>query len=78
MAGRPELPRELIHVFDQFYWVPSLLWSDRPHGTGQGIGSFLSVHEGMHGFSSSVPLVSGRVLTNEFGCSRARPSDMIF
>ncbi len=37
------------------------------HGTGHGVGSFLNVHEGLHGFSSSVPLTRGHVLTNEPG-----------
>jgi len=37
------------------------------HGTGHGLGSFLNVHEGPHGFSSSVPLAPGNVITNEPG-----------
>ncbi|EAU90984.2 aminopeptidase-P [Coprinopsis cinerea okayama7 len=37
------------------------------HGTGHGFGSFLTVHEGPHSFSSSVPLVPGHVITNEPG-----------
>ncbi|KIJ99845.1 hypothetical protein K443DRAFT_101521 [Laccaria amethystina LaAM-08-1] len=37
------------------------------HGTGHGFGSFLTVHEGPQGFSSSVPLVAGHVITNEPG-----------
>lgn len=37
------------------------------HGTGHGFGSFLNVHEGPHGFNSSVPLVPGHVITNEPG-----------
>ncbi|KAH7928918.1 Creatinase/aminopeptidase [Leucogyrophana mollusca] len=46
------------------------LWKDGlnyMHGTGHGFGSFLNVHEGPHGFSSSVPLVPGHVITNEPG-----------
>ncbi|EGO00442.1 hypothetical protein SERLA73DRAFT_89439 [Serpula lacrymans var. lacrymans S7.3] len=46
------------------------LWKDGLnylHGTGHGFGSFLNVHEGPHGFSSSVPLVPGHVITNEPG-----------
>ncbi|KAI9511197.1 Creatinase/aminopeptidase, partial [Russula earlei] len=46
------------------------LWQDGMnylHGTGHGVGSFLNVHEGLHGFSSSVPLTRGHVLTNEPG-----------
>ena len=37
------------------------------HGTGHGFGAFLSVHEGPHSFSSTVPLVPGHVITNEPG-----------
>ncbi|KAF7327219.1 Creatinase aminopeptidase [Mycena kentingensis (nom. inval.)] len=37
------------------------------HGTGHGFGSFLTVHEGTHGFSSDTPLVPGMVTTNEPG-----------
>lgn len=37
------------------------------HGTGHGVGSFLSVHEGPQGFSTSVPLQPGHVVTNEPG-----------
>jgi len=37
------------------------------HGTGHGLGSFLSVHEGPHGFSTNVPLVRGHIITNEPG-----------
>ncbi|KAG8214168.1 Creatinase aminopeptidase [Butyriboletus roseoflavus] len=46
------------------------LWKDGLnylHGTGHGFGSFLNVHEGPHGFSSSVPLEPGHVITNEPG-----------
>ncbi|KAI0646026.1 Creatinase/aminopeptidase [Trametes meyenii] len=46
------------------------LWQDGlnyMHGTGHGVGSFLNVHEGPHGFSSEVSLVPGHVLTNEPG-----------
>ncbi|KZT65340.1 Creatinase/aminopeptidase [Daedalea quercina L-15889] len=46
------------------------LWKDGLnylHGTGHGVGSFLTVHEGPQGFSSSVPLVPGHVVTNEPG-----------
>lgn len=37
------------------------------HGTGHGVGSFLSVHEGPHSFSNDVELVPGHVITNEPG-----------
>ncbi|KAK2464776.1 hypothetical protein APHAL10511_003194 [Amanita phalloides] len=46
------------------------LWKDGMnymHGTGHGFGSFLTVHEGPHGFSSHVPLTPGHVVTNEPG-----------
>ncbi|KAG8842828.1 hypothetical protein FRB96_004713 [Tulasnella sp. 330] len=46
------------------------LWKDGMnylHGSGHGVGSFLNVHEGPHGFSNHVPLRPGHVLTNEPG-----------
>lgn len=46
------------------------LWQDGMnylHGSGHGVGSFLNVHEGPHGFSNHVPLRPGHVLTNEPG-----------
>jgi len=46
------------------------LWKDGMnymHGTGHGVGSFLNVHEGPHGFSNHVALEPGHVLTNEPG-----------
>lgn len=49
------------------------LWDaglDYDHGTGHGVGSFLSVHEGPAAFSRSamtVPLVPGMILSNEPG-----------
>ncbi|KAG9034953.1 hypothetical protein FRB95_012369, partial [Tulasnella sp. JGI-2019a] len=46
------------------------LWKDGMnygHGTGHGFGSFLSVHEGPHGFSYNIPLRAGNVITNEPG-----------
>lgn len=46
------------------------LWKDKlnyGHGTGHGVGSFLSVHEGPHSFSSTTPLQTGHVITNEPG-----------
>ncbi|KAF8633799.1 hypothetical protein AX15_001241 [Amanita polypyramis BW_CC] len=50
------------------------LWKDGMnymHGTGHGFGSFLTVHEGPHGFSSHVPLEPGHVVTNEPGYYKA-------
>jgi Xaa-Pro aminopeptidase len=52
------------------------LWSaglDYDHGTGHGVGSFLSVHEGPAGISRAarpVPLRPGMVLSNEPGFYR--------
>ena len=49
------------------------LWDaglDYDHGTGHGVGSFLSVHEGPAAFSRAakiVPLVPGMILSNEPG-----------
>lgn len=48
------------------------LWDvglDYAHGTGHGVGSFLSVHEGPHGISSRsmTPLKAGMILSNEPG-----------
>ncbi len=49
------------------------LWQaglDYDHGTGHGVGSFLSVHEGPAGISRAakpVPLVPGMILSNEPG-----------
>ncbi len=48
------------------------LWlagSDYDHGTGHGVGAFLSVHEGPQRLSriSTVPLVEGMILSNEPG-----------
>ena len=48
------------------------LWrigSDFDHGTGHGVGSYLSVHEGPHRISkkAETPLVPGMILSNEPG-----------
>jgi Xaa-Pro aminopeptidase len=53
------------------------LWDsglDYDHGTGHGVGSYLSVHEGPAGLSRNakpIPLESGMVLSNEPGLYRA-------
>ncbi|MEZ8392014.1 aminopeptidase P family protein [Vibrio splendidus] len=53
------------------------LWAegfDYDHGTGHGVGHFLSVHEGPQSISKKlidVPLVEGMVLSNEPGYYRA-------
>lgn len=51
------------------------LWQaglDFNHGTGHGVGSFLSVHEGPQGISKNamVPLQSGMIISNEPGYYR--------
>jgi len=51
------------------------LWlagQDYDHGTGHGVGSYLSVHEGPQRLSrtSTVPLVEGMILSNEPGYYR--------
>lgn len=51
------------------------LWlagQDYDHGTGHGVGAFLSVHEGPHRLSrvSDVPLEPGMILSNEPGYYR--------
>ncbi len=51
------------------------LWEaglDFAHGTGHGVGSFLSVHEGPQGISrrATVPLEPGMILSNEPGYYR--------
>lgn len=46
-----------------------MLGRDYDHGTGHGVGAFLSVHEGPQRLSriSTVPLVEGMILSNEPG-----------
>jgi len=50
------------------------LWAegfDYDHGTGHGVGSYLSVHEGPHRVAkvhNTVPLEPGMILSNEPGC----------
>ena len=49
------------------------LWEaglDYDHGTGHGVGSFLSVHEGPQGLSKrgAIALEAGMILSNEPGC----------
>lgn len=53
----------------QFLWEDGL---DYDHGTGHGVGAFLSVHEGPQGISSrnTVPLRAGMILSNEPGYYR--------
>ncbi len=50
----------------QYLWAAG---KDYSHGTGHGVGCYLSVHEGPHGISkrNKVPLKPGMVLSNEPG-----------
>jgi Xaa-Pro aminopeptidase len=50
----------------QFLWQDGVTYN---HGTGHGVGHFLSVHEGPAGISSryTTPLQAGMVLSNEPG-----------
>jgi len=55
----------------QYLWQEGL---DYDHGTGHGVGSYLSVHEGPQGISkraSSVALEPGMILSNEPGYYKA-------
>jgi Xaa-Pro aminopeptidase len=54
----------------QFLWREGL---DFDHGTGHGVGSYLSVHEGLARISKlgTVPLKRGMILSNEPGYYRA-------
>ncbi|MCI4660845.1 MAG: aminopeptidase P family protein [Neomegalonema sp.] len=62
--------RELDAFARHALWQAGL---DYDHGTGHGIGSFLSVHEGPQGISkrSGVALAPGMILSNEPGYYRA-------
>ncbi|HMO70520.1 MAG TPA: aminopeptidase P family protein [Paracoccaceae bacterium] len=61
--------RDLDPLARQFLWAAG---QDYDHGTGHGVGAFLSVHEGPQRLSrlSEVPLVPGMVLSNEPGYYR--------
>jgi Xaa-Pro aminopeptidase len=51
----------------QYLWEEGL---DFPHGTGHGVGSYLSVHEGPQGITPrrvDAPLMPGMILSNEPG-----------
>ena len=61
----------------QFLWSAGL---DYAHGTGHGVGSYLSVHEGPQRIASAVgaqgveePLVPGMILSNEPGFYKSGP-----
>jgi len=58
---------QLDSLARQFLWQ---VGCDYDHGTGHGVGSYLSVHEGPQGISkqaSAVPLKPGMILSNEPG-----------
>jgi Xaa-Pro aminopeptidase len=61
--------RDLDPLARQFLWAAG---QDYDHGTGHGVGAFLSVHEGPQRLSrlSEVPLDPGMVLSNEPGYYR--------
>ena len=54
----------------QFLWEAGL---DFNHGTGHGVGSYLSVHEGPHRIAKTglVPLEAGMIVSNEPGFYKA-------
>ncbi|MFN3936137.1 MAG: aminopeptidase P family protein [Gemmobacter sp.] len=61
--------RDLDPLARQFLWTQG---RDYDHGTGHGVGAFLSVHEGPQRLSriSEVPLEPGMILSNEPGYYR--------
>lgn len=62
---------QLDSLARQFLWE---VGCDYDHGTGHGVGSYLSVHEGPQGISkrsSDVPLKPGMILSNEPGYYKA-------
>ncbi len=61
--------RDLDALARQFLWSQG---RDYDHGTGHGVGAYLSVHEGPQGFSrrNGVPLEAGMILSNEPGYYR--------
>ncbi|MGR3542073.1 MAG: aminopeptidase P family protein [Hasllibacter sp.] len=61
--------RDVDPLARQFLWADG---RDYDHGTGHGVGSYLSVHEGPARISraSTVPLEAGMILSNEPGYYR--------
>ncbi|PRY95564.1 Xaa-Pro aminopeptidase [Hasllibacter halocynthiae] len=61
--------RDVDPLARQFLWVEG---RDYDHGTGHGVGSYLSVHEGPARISraSTIPLEAGMILSNEPGYYR--------
>jgi Xaa-Pro aminopeptidase len=61
--------RDLDAIARASLWQAGL---DYDHGTGHGVGAFLSVHEGPAALSrrSSEPIRAGMILSNEPGCYR--------
>ena len=69
--ARAKFPRgtsgaQLDVLARNFLWLAG---KDYDHGTGHGVGSFLSVHEGPCGISKRAhqPLLEGMILSNEPG-----------
>ncbi|MDA8741910.1 aminopeptidase P family protein [Amylibacter sp.] len=58
--------RDIDAIARQYLWSEGL---DFDHGTGHGVGSFLSVHEGPQALSrqNNVPLEPGMIISNEPG-----------
>lgn len=66
LTGTTDVTRTLV-LARQFLWEKGC---DYDHGTGHGVGSYLSVHEGPQGISkrgTQVPLQPGMILSNEPG-----------
>src|SRR5690606_41622402 len=72
----PPLPPPMSTLFpyttlfrSQYLWQIGLTYN---HGTGHGVGAFLSVHEGPAGIAPryTVPFEEGMVLSNEPGYYR--------
>ena len=73
MARRNELWSTLLPPYGMLLLTDMVLLFPVQHGTGHGVGSYLTVHEGPHGFSSDKPLVPGHVVTNEPGYCKDVP-----
>ena len=58
--------QQLDPLARQFLWAEGM---DYDHGTGHGVGHYLSVHEGPQRISktSTIPLEEGMILSNEPG-----------
>lgn len=56
--------RQLDVLARQYLWSS---YADYNHGSGHGVGSYLSVHEGPHSTSNDIPLQIGMIISNEPG-----------